>query len=99
MWTLVPAHMDGKEQNWLLLRKRDDAAAPRARRNDYKAMLATLATELPHGDDWLYEVKWDGYRALGYVREGEAPLVSRNGTDLTGPFPEVPNALPPARRT
>jgi ATP-dependent DNA ligase len=31
-------------------------------------MLATLATELPRGDAWTYEVKWDGYRALGYVR-------------------------------
>ena len=99
MWTLVPAHMDGKEQNWLLLRKRDDAAAPRALRNDYKAMLATLATELPHGDDWLYEVKWDGYRALGYVRGGEARLVSRNGNDLTGRFPEVAKALAKAVRS
>ncbi len=98
-WTLVPAHMDGKEQNWLLLRKRDDAAAPRALRNDYKAMLATLATELPHGDDWLYEVKWDGYRALGYVRGGEARLVSRNGNDLTGRFPEVAKALAKAVRS
>ncbi len=98
-WTLVPAHMDGKEQNWLLLRKRDDVAAPRALRNDYKAMLATLATELPHGDDWLYEVKWDGYRALGYVRGGEARLVSRNGNDLTGRFPEVAKALAKAVRS
>jgi hypothetical protein len=27
-------------------------------------MLATLARELPSGDEWLYEVKWDGYRTL-----------------------------------
>src|SRR6266436_2984707 len=98
-WTLVPAHLDGKEQNWLLLRKRDDAAAPRALRNDYKAMLATLATELPHGDDWLYEVKWDGYRALGYVRGGEARLVSRNGNDLTPRFPDIAKALAKAARS
>ena len=51
-------------------------------------MLATLADELPTGDDWLYEVKWDGYRALGYVRGGEARLVSRNGNDLTARFPD-----------
>src|SRR5216684_3237875 len=46
-----------------------------ALRNDYKAMLATQTAELPKGDDWVYEVKWDGYRALGYVRGGEARLV------------------------
>ena len=34
-------------------------------RNDYRPMLATLAEQLPTGDEWLFEVKWDGYRALG----------------------------------
>jgi bifunctional non-homologous end joining protein LigD len=98
-WTLVPAHLDGNEKNWLLMRKRDDAAAARAVRNDYKAMLATLAQELPSGGDWVYEVKWDGYRALGYVRGGEARLVSRNGNDLTTRFPDVAKALAKAARS
>src|SRR4029078_8365687 len=41
LWTLVPAHLDGKEQNWLLLRKQDDGAAPVAGpRRKYGAMLA-----------------------------------------------------------
>ncbi len=43
--------------------------------------------QLPRGDDWLFEIKWDGYRALGIVRGGEARLVSRNGNDLTARFP------------
>jgi bifunctional non-homologous end joining protein LigD len=99
-WTLVPAHMDGKEKNWLLIRKQDDAApAGGTLRNDYKAMLATLATELPRGDGWTYEVKWDGYRALGYVRAGEARLVSRNDNDLTARFPGVAKALAKAARS
>jgi bifunctional non-homologous end joining protein LigD len=93
----VPAHLDGKEQNWLLLRKRDETA--RDLRNDYKPMLATLAQELPTGGDWVYEVKWDGYRALGYVRGGEARLVSRNGNDLTERFPNVAKALAKAARS
>jgi bifunctional non-homologous end joining protein LigD len=93
-WTLVPASLDGDPKNWLLIRKRDEGAAQRASvRSDYKPMLATLADELPHGDDWSFEVKWDGYRALGYVREGEARLVSRNDNDLTGRFPQVAKAL------
>src|SRR3954468_2806417 len=90
-WTLVPAHMDGQEKNWLLLRKRDETA--HALRNDKKPMLAILAEELPAGDDWLYEIKWDGYRALGYVRAGEAKLLSRRGNDLTGRFPDIAKAL------
>src|SRR5204862_3732507 len=86
-----PASLDGDPKNWLLLRKQDETV--RALRSDYRPMLATSAEELPSGDDWLYEVKWDGYRALGYVRGGEARLVSRNGNDLTQRFPEVARSL------
>ena len=46
-WTLVPAHLDGDEKNWLLIRKRDETVPRRPVRNDYKPMLATLAEELP----------------------------------------------------
>jgi bifunctional non-homologous end joining protein LigD len=99
-WTLIPAHLDGNEKNWLIMRKRDDAAAPAAASGrDYRPMLATASDSLPSGDDWLYEVKWDGYRALGYVRAGDARLVSRNGNDLTGRFPELAKSLVKAARS
>jgi len=62
-------------------------------------MLATLSQGLPRGDGWLYEVKWDGYRALGYVREGDARLVSRNGNDLTERYPGLAKALAQALRS
>ena len=42
---------------------------------------------VPHGDDWTFEVKFDGYRAIAYVRGGECTLVSRNDNDLTGALP------------
>jgi len=96
-WTLIPAHLDGKEKNWLLVRKREDGRAPL--RSDYRPMLATLTDVLPRGGDWSFEVKWDGYRALGYVRNGEAKLVSRNGNDLTARFPTVARALVQAARS
>jgi bifunctional non-homologous end joining protein LigD len=96
-WTLIPAHLDGNEKNWLLLRKHDEL--DRQVRNDYRPMLATLTEQLPHGDDWTFEIKWDGYRALGYVRNGEAKLLSRNGNDLTQRFPEVAKALEKATRS
>jgi bifunctional non-homologous end joining protein LigD len=95
-WTLVPAKLDGDPKNWLILRKRDEGgtAAPKSTRR-YQAMLATLASadELPTGEDWVFEVKWDGYRAIAYVRGGEATLVSRNGNDLTQRFANVAKEL------
>src|SRR5579859_6847200 len=96
-WTLIPAHLDGKEQNWLLVRKKDESVC--ALRNDYRPMLATLTDTLPTGPEWLFEVKWDGYRALGYVRAGDAKLVSRNGNDLTERFPDVGKALAKAAKS
>jgi bifunctional non-homologous end joining protein LigD len=97
MWSLIPAHLDGDPKNWLLLKKHDEHA--REIRNDYRPMLATLADALPRGGDWTYEIKWDGYRALGYVRNGEARLLSRRGNDLTERFPEVARALEKAVRS
>ncbi|MDX6481938.1 MAG: bifunctional non-ous end joining protein LigD [Gaiellaceae bacterium] len=96
-WTLVPAHLSGDEKNWLLLRKRDESIA--ARRDFYDPMLATLVEKLPTGSGWLFEPKWDGYRALAYVRGGEATLRSRRGNDLTQRFAAVAKALPNALRT
>jgi bifunctional non-homologous end joining protein LigD len=98
VWTLVPAHLDGKEENWLLIKRRDHDAEPLDPKH-YRPMLATLAAELPKGRDWRFEVKWDGYRALAYVRGGECELVSRNGNLLTPRFPEVAKAVPRALKT
>ena len=99
-WTLVPAKLDGDEKNWLLLRKQDDVApsAPATRR-EYAPMLATLAPNVPTGDEWVHEVKWDGYRAIARVAGGEATLTSRRGNDLTGRFATVARALARAVRT
>src|SRR6185503_18090904 len=96
-WALVPAHLSGDEKNWLILRKREDGAG--GSRRFYRPMLATLTEELPRGEGWQYEPKWDGYRALGYVRGGEARLVSRRGNDLTQRFAPVTKELVQALRT
>jgi bifunctional non-homologous end joining protein LigD len=97
LWTLIPAKLDGNPKNWLLLKKHDEH--DRAVRNDYRPMLATLAAELPRGEGWTYEIKWDGYRALGYVRNGAAKLLSRRENDLTERFPEIARALEKAVRS
>jgi bifunctional non-homologous end joining protein LigD len=52
-------------------------------------MLAT-AIEEPFDDaNWLFEIKWDGYRAIAYIDTGKLRLVSRNQNDLTSQFPEL----------
>jgi bifunctional non-homologous end joining protein LigD len=97
-WTLVPAHLDGKEENWLLIKGHDEAAEEIVQ-GEYRPMLATQEEHIPRGDGWTFEVKFDGYRALAYIRGGECRLVSRNGNDLTGRFAEVARALVKAVRS
>jgi bifunctional non-homologous end joining protein LigD len=104
LWTLVPAALDGDPRNWLLIRKRDDIArnrddVPVAPARSYRPMLATLAEDVPKGPGWLFEIKWDGHRALAYVRGGDAQLVSRNGNDVTQRFRDVANRLPRATKS
>ena len=95
VWTLVPAHLDGKEQNWLLLRK----DAPEDASESLHPQLASLTERLPAGPEWLFEPKWDGYRAIVAVSGGEARLTSRNGKDLTERFHDVARAAARAVRT
>jgi len=56
-------------------------------------MLAT-ATDKPFDDpNWLFEIKWDGYRAIAFIHGGHVRLVSRNQNELSAQFPELA-ALP-----
>src|SRR5262245_5253536 len=99
-WALIPAHLDGKAENWLILRKREDTekSAEVAGRK-YRAMLATLEKTVPAGDSWIFEVKWDGYRALAYLRDGDVALLSRNDKDLTERFANIARELARAVRS
>jgi bifunctional non-homologous end joining protein LigD len=56
-------------------------------------MLATLVDEPFDDKDWLFEVKFDGYRALAYIRDGRIQYFSRNQNEMTADFPEL-GALP-----
>ena len=99
-WTLVPAHLDGDDRNWLIIKKHDDEPRDAAAAStDLLPMLAGQTERLPAGDSWLFEVKWDGFRALGAVRGNDATLRSRTGVDLSSRFAAVARALPHAVRT
>src|SRR6202049_18246 len=52
-------------------------------------MLAT-SVDVPFDDpEWLFEIKWDGYRAIAFIAKGKVRLVSRNQNDLTAQYPEL----------
>ena len=55
-------------------------------------MAAELVDRLPEGDDWMYELKLDGYRALIVKNGDRVELRSRNDKDLTRAYPEVERA-------
>jgi bifunctional non-homologous end joining protein LigD len=52
-------------------------------------MLATPVAKAFDDSDWLFEIKWDGYRAVAFIDDGRVRLVSRNQNDLTAQFAEL----------
>lgn len=58
-----------------------------------KPMLPTLTEDTPEGPSWVYEVKYDGFRALLHWTKENVTLTSRNGNDLTDKFPEIIKAI------
>ena len=60
---------------------------------DYAPMEAETASEIPHGEDWQYEPKWDGFRCLAFRDGEEIELMSKAGQGLGRYFPEMIGAL------
>jgi bifunctional non-homologous end joining protein LigD len=52
-------------------------------------MLSVLGNGLPPGPDWVYEVKWDGVRALFFIKKGRVRMCSRRGTAIEQQYPEL----------
>lgn len=55
--------------------------------------LATLVKSAPGGDEWIHEIKFDGYRILAFLKNGKARLVTRNGNDWTAQFHTIARAI------
>ncbi len=99
--TLKSYEEDPNAPHWISSKKSasgqkaaEKKAATRAKRDPVPhiktPMLATLVDEPFDGDDWLFEIKWDGYRAICTVYEdGRMELVSRNGLDFLTKFPDL----------
>jgi bifunctional non-homologous end joining protein LigD len=54
--------------------------------------LATLVDKVPEGNEWIHELKYDGYRILCSVRDGRAKLFTRNGNDWTSKLRRIAHA-------
>ncbi len=55
--------------------------------------LATLATDVPDGANWVHEIKLDGYRLQCRVLDGKAKVLTRSGLDWTQKFPAIAKAV------
>lgn len=96
----------GNEKNWLLI-KYDDEFAVKDTANNLRAskasidpipkkikpMLAKMIEAPFDADGWLFEPKWDGYRAIAHVAGNDHQLYSRNGKSFLKKYPEIAEAL------
>jgi bifunctional non-homologous end joining protein LigD len=65
----------------------------KVRAQDVEVMKATRRDEAFSDPDWVFELKYDGYRLIAGADQGDSVLISRNGNDLTPTFPEVARAV------
>jgi bifunctional non-homologous end joining protein LigD len=78
-----------RDKDWMIHRMDPPAHPERVPMPEHlKPMLAKTGT-LPTGDNWGYEIKWDGIRALIYSQPGTLRIESRNLRDLTAQYPEL----------
>lgn len=78
-WSLVKID----EKNWLAIKSNDEFAKIESKiiKNSFQkceVQLATLTQKIPSGKDWIFEIKYDGYRAISYVENGKVKIFSRN---------------------
>jgi bifunctional non-homologous end joining protein LigD len=89
--------------NWLLIKKNESIAAKESNQilagkktsmpQIISPMLAKLATAPFDDSNWIYELKWDGYRAITHIKKEKITLSSRNNQNFTPKYQEIVSAL------
>ncbi len=69
------------------------AARPSEMPGFIKPQLATLKSKAPRGEQWLHEIKFDGYRVQIHLNKGKRKVYTRNGLDWTKRFSQIAGAL------
>jgi bifunctional non-homologous end joining protein LigD len=77
------------KNDWLIHRMDPPEGPANPEPGSLTPMNATLADLPGNEDDWGFEIKWDGVRALAHCEPGRLHLISRNGRDITGQYPEI----------
>lgn len=104
--TFVLVKFGNEEKNWLLIKEKDSFVSEKMISIDshikgekaplphaIKPMLAKL-TDAPFDDPhWIYEIKWDGYRAIAEIQKGKIRLYSRNNQEFNAAYPDIVTAL------
>ena len=102
-WSLVQI----KDDNWIIIKIDDEYAEIDSKKSEKSKKstkiknpfssclveLATLTDEIPRGKDWIFEIKYDGYRAVSFIENGKVKILSRNGLDFTQKFSSIASSL------
>ena len=97
----------GPKSTWLLIKRNDEAVARsqvKKRKTDIDPLpkfkepqLASLILKPPVGDEWIHEIKFDGYRAIATLNSGDVIVRTRRGHNWTDQFSVVASALKKVR--
>ena len=88
-YALFPIEAGEHPKDWMIHRMDPPDDLGREPMPEHVVPMLARAGELPEGDGWAYEIKWDGVRAIVYSRPGELRLESRNLNDITASYPEL----------
>ena len=90
----VAVSRGSSRKDWSALAGKLNGAKKKALSADaFEPQLAKLGDAPPQGEQWLHEIKWDGYRLVSTLVKGKARLYSRNAIEWTGKVPEITAAL------
>jgi len=94
-WSLIKF----KDNNWFAVKIDDEYTKLEIKENKklpFKKVnveLATLSNKIPSGKDWIYEIKYDGYRIVSFVENKKVKMLTRNGNDYTNKLNEIVESL------
>lgn len=87
------------DNNWLIVKLEDDfikEEKPKKTTLPFKTAsveLATLTNKIPKGKNWIFEIKYDGYRMLSFKENKKVKIFSRNNVEYTNKFKSIANSL------